>query len=115
MTTFWINADNRLIKATSDPNAAPVGAVTSTEIPPDSPRLQTWDGVGWVDDLDRIAQEQRTSDLIVLREAGKKLALVLTELVDWQLANTTMQANDFTPQVKQDYLDLKAIADRVKT
>lgn len=61
------------------------------------------------------ALEQRADDLRVLREAGKDLALVLTELVDWTLANTAMQASDFTLNVKQAYLDLKAIADRVKT
>ncbi len=61
------------------------------------------------------AIEQRVNDLSTLRSAGKDIALVLTELVDWQLANTAMQATDFTPQVRQAYLDLKAIADRVKT
>ena len=115
MTTFWIDAGGRLLSATSDPDATPPGAVTSTELPPDSARHQTWDGVAWVDDADRASQEQRSIDVDELREAGSDIALVLTELVDWLLANTAMQATDFTPQVKQAYLDLKVVADRVKT
>lgn len=58
--------------------------------------------------------DQRGKDLGQLREAGKDLALVLTELIDWTLANTPMQATDFTPDVRQAYLDLKTIANRVK-
>jgi hypothetical protein len=115
VTTFWINSTGRLISATSDPEATPAEAVTSTEIPPDSTAHQSWNGIAWVDDADRTDQEQRQADLGVLREAGKDMALVLTELVSWLIANTAMQANDFTPQVKQAYLNLKAIADRVKT
>lgn len=46
MTTFWIDAQNNLIKATSDPNASPDGAVTSMEIAPESGR-QKWNGTGW--------------------------------------------------------------------
>lgn len=115
MTTFWIDAAGRLLNATSDPDAQPGDAVDSTEIPPDNPRYQTWSDTVWVDDPDRAQREQRTADLEVLRQAGKDLALVLTELVDWTLANTAMQASDFTPQVKQAYLDLKAITDRVKS
>ena len=115
MTTFWIDIAGRLISASSDPNATPASAVTSTEIAPDSALHQTWDGTVWIDDADRAQQEQRSIDLDGLHGAGKNIALVLTELVDWQLANTAMQATDFTPQVRQAYLDLKAIADRVKT
>lgn len=62
-----------------------------------------------------LAADQRNQDLSGLREAGKDLALVLTELIQWTLANTAMQATDFSPSVRQAYLDLKAIADRVKT
>ncbi len=68
---------------------------------------------------DKTAQEltgeQQTQDLANLREAGRDIALVLTELVDWTLANTSMQPTDFSPIVKQAYQDLKVIADRVKT
>jgi len=46
MTTFWIDAQGSLIKATSDPDAQPAGAVTSTEIGPESGR-QKWNGTGW--------------------------------------------------------------------
>ncbi len=114
MTTFWIDADGRLILATSDPEASPDDAVSSTEIPPDSPRHQTWNGTVWIDDVDRAEQEQRRVDLQGLHTAGKNIALVLIELVDWQLANTTMSPADFTVNVRQAYLDLKAIANRVK-
>ncbi len=61
-----------------------------------------------------LADDQRDQDLATLREAGKNLALVLTEFVDWTLANTAMQPTDFSVTVRQAYLDLKAIADRVK-
>lgn len=115
MTTFWIDGAGRLIGATSDPKAQPAGAVTSTEIPPDSAKHQTWDGAAWVDDGDRATQEQRRDDLQSLRAAGKDAVLVLVEMIDWQLTNTAMQAGDFTPAVRQAYLDLKVIADRIKT
>jgi len=61
-----------------------------------------------------VDDDKRDQDLATLREAGKDLALVLTELVEWALANTAMQPTDFTPDTKQRYLDVKAIADRVK-
>ena len=59
--------------------------------------------------------DQRAADLGTLREAGRDLAVVLVELVDWLLANTAMTANDFTPAVRQTYVDVKAITERVKT
>lgn len=58
--------------------------------------------------------DKRGEDLAGLRDAGKDLALVLTELVAWLVANTAMQATDFTPGVRLAYQDLKAVADRVK-
>ena len=58
--------------------------------------------------------EQRSQDTARLREAGKDMALVLTELVTWLVTNTAMQASDFSPDVRQAYQDLKVIADRVK-
>lgn len=60
------------------------------------------------------AVENTADDIAALRDAGKDIALVLTELVQWNLDNTSMVADDFTPSVKQAYLDLKVIADRVK-
>ena len=113
MTIFWVDPQGVLIKATDDSQT--ISGATAVTVPPDSARHQTWDGATWVDNPDRAAKEQRSTDLAALRQAGKDISLVLTELVDWQLANTTMQASDFTPQVKQAYLDLKVIADRVKT
>ncbi len=115
MTTFWTDRDGRVILATSDPRARPPGAEDSTTIAPDSARHQTWDGAVWVDDPDRTQQEQHTADRQTMARAGEELTLVLTELVDFQLENTAMQASDFTPKVRQAYLNLKAIADRVKT
>ena len=46
MTTFWIDGAGDLIRATSDPDAQPPGAVTSTEIAPESGK-QKWNGTGW--------------------------------------------------------------------
>ncbi len=114
MTTFWIDATGRLISASSDPTATPAGAVTSTETAPDSAKHQSWDGAAWVDDADRIQQEQRRADLLTLIDAGKDVALVLVELIEWQLANTAMQATDFSADVKQAFLDLQTIADRLR-
>lgn len=57
---------------------------------------------------------QENLDLGVLKEAGRDLAVVLIELVDQLIAQATIQVTDFTPAVKQNYLDIKAIADRVK-
>jgi len=61
-----------------------------------------------------IADRDIADDISALRNAGKDMALVLTEFVDWALANTSMTANDFTPNVRQAYQNIKAIADRVK-
>ena len=49
MTTYWINSVGELIVATSDPNATPIGATTSTEIPPEHGSLQIWNGIAWED------------------------------------------------------------------
>ena len=114
MKTYWINATGRLIVCTTDPNALVPGAVTSTTVQPDSAKYQSWNGSVWVDDADRTTREQRRTDLQALHEAGRDISLVLTELVDWQLANTAMSATDFSANVKQAYLGLKTIADRVK-
>jgi hypothetical protein len=61
-----------------------------------------------------VTDEQQDKDLSDLRDGGKDLALVVTELVTWLLANTAIQGSDFTPSVKTAYQRLKAIADRVK-
>ena len=69
----------------------------------------------WTAEFAAAGVEQRQIDTVKLVTAGKDVALVLVELVDWLLANTAMQAADFTPGVRQAYQDLKVIADRVKT
>ncbi len=84
----------------------PGHTITATEI------TQTWQ-VAAVD-APTAAQRQYDNDLSTLREAGKDIALVLVELIEWQLANTAMQATDFSPDVRQAYLDIKAIADRLR-
>lgn len=61
-----------------------------------------------------LADDRRAADTATLREAGKDMALVLTELIDWMFVNTAVKATDFTPAVRQAYLGLKAVADRVK-
>ena len=77
---------------------------------PDQATHDTWEA-----EYQAAGVEQRAQDVAALRAAGKDAVLVLVELIEWQLANTAMQASDFTPQVKQAYQDLKVIADRVKT
>ena len=114
MTLFWVDPQGVLIKATDDDSV--VEGATAVTTPPDNPEHQTWDSVAgaWVDNSDRAAKEQRSADLAVLRTAGEDLALVLTELIEYLLANTAMEKTNFTALVRQKYLDLKAIADRVK-
>ena len=78
MTTYWIDSSNKLIIATSDPNATPVGAVTSTEIPPNSGKLQEWNGTAWVDLINR-------DDLVADREIlsgfeGTRIAKLIFEI-----------------------------------
>ena len=58
--------------------------------------------------------DRRSKDLSDLRNAILDLAIVQTELIDYLLANTAMQPSNFTRDTKQRYLDIKAIADRVK-
>lgn len=50
----------------------------------------------------------------VLRQRGKDAALVLVELIEWTLANTSMQGSDFSTDVRDAYLALKAVADRLR-
>jgi len=64
--------------------------------------------------VEELAAEERATDIAALRNAGKDAVMVLVELVSYQLANTAMSADDFTPDVKQAFLDLKVIADRIK-
>jgi len=62
----------------------------------------------------RPGLEQTASDIAALQNGGKDIALVLVELVDYLLANTAMTAMDFTPNVRQAYQKIKAIANRIK-
>lgn len=87
----------------------------------DSTPVDDWDGVTATRTYsvrDKTAQEltddQQNNDLQTLTSAGKDLALVLTELVQWTLDNTSMTGGDFSPNVISAYQDLKVIADRVK-
>ena len=61
MTTFWIDAAGNLIKATSDPDAQPPGAVTSTTVEPENGR-QKWNGTGW-DLAPPVEQEASLGDV----------------------------------------------------
>ena len=61
-----------------------------------------------------LANEQRDDDLQALRDGGKDLALVVSELVAKLIEKGVIAAGDFTPGVRQTYQDVKAIADRVK-
>ncbi len=83
-------------------------------------RTQRWDGAVGV--RDATAQElsdfdgvvQRKEDIKMLTERGKDVVLVLIETVDWLLDNTAMVPGDFTVDVRETYLELKTIAERVK-
>ena len=61
-----------------------------------------------------IDDNQEANDLSALKDAGRDIAVVLVELVDQLLADNTIQVTDFSAAVKQNFQDVKAIADRVK-
>ncbi len=69
----------------------------------------------WVAEYQAAGVEQRAQDIVALLEAGKDIALVLVELIEWTLDNTAMQPADFSADVKQSFLDIQAIADRLRT
>lgn len=83
--------------------------------------IDTWDGTTATREYivrDKTAEEVKSTqleqDLAVIRDVGKDITLILIELVDYLLINTAMSPTDFTPDVKQAYLDVKVIADRIK-
>ena len=63
---------------------------------------------------EELADEQRRKDITQLRNAGKDVALVLAELIEWALANAGLNPADFSPDVRKAFQDLKAIADRLR-
>lgn len=65
--------------------------------------------------IQELADEQTVKDIDTLQNAGKDAVLVLIELIEWQLANTAMTATDFSADVKQAFLDLQTIADRLRS
>lgn len=56
MTTFHIDKDGKLLRATSDPKARVPGAVLKTEIAPQSGK-QTWLGDRWSDPPPAVRRE----------------------------------------------------------
>ncbi len=83
-------------------------------------RTQRWDGTDGVrnattqelSDFDGVVQ--RKEDIKMLTERGKDVVLVLVETIEWLLDNTAMVPGDFTTDVRETYLELKTIAERVK-
>ena len=67
----------------------------------------------WQVEYDASGVVQNAADIDTLRGAGKDVALVVVRLVQWVLDNTAMTADDFRPEVRQAYQDLKVIADRL--
>lgn len=62
----------------------------------------------------KTQQELDVEDEDRLRARGKDLALVVVEFVEWALANTPMEAADFSADVRASYQELKTIADRLR-
>jgi len=60
------------------------------------------------------AQQATQADEGILFNKILKLAFIQTELIDQLLADNTISATDFTPAVRQEYLDIKAAVDRLK-
>lgn len=61
-----------------------------------------------------LDDEQLDDDIHALKSGGKDIALVLVELIEWQLANSAMSPTDFSADVRQAFLDIQAIADRLR-
>ena len=61
-----------------------------------------------------IIAKTRQQDENSLREYGKDVALVLVEFIEWALANTSMTASDFSPDVRTAFQSIKTIADRLR-
>ena len=64
--------------------------------------------------VQRAVDLETKNDVIQLKNALKESILIQVELIEWLLANTAMTANNFSPKIKQAYLDLKIIAEKVK-
>ena len=57
--------------------------------------------------------EALQEDIALISDKGKDVILVLVQFVDWALENTAMSPTDFDPKVKDAFLEIKAIADRI--
>jgi len=60
-----------------------------------------------------LDQERVAKDTEALRLYGKDTVLVLVQLVSKLLDDSVILASDFDPAVKDSYLEIKAIADRI--
>jgi len=62
---------------------------------------------------DALDQEQLNADTSALNAYGKDTVLVLVQLVSKLLTDGVILSTDFDPAVKDAYLDIKVIADRI--
>ena len=82
--------------------------------------VDTWDGVNAVRTYsvrDKTQQEitdgQQTIDIEELKDRVDDAVLILMQLAQWTLANTSMVAADFSPKVQSVYTELKTNSDRL--
>ena len=67
------------------------------------------------EELDQqISLNEINAELNQLQGAVKDSILIQVEQIEWMLANTAMTSTDFSPKIRQKFLDLKIIADKVK-
>jgi hypothetical protein len=63
---------------------------------------------------EELAEEQQADDIATIKTSVDTIAFILVECIDQLLADTTIQATDFTPAVRQLYLDFKPTVTRAK-
>lgn len=121
----WLTRETALING-KPKFLAPMITVSN----PVDPNTQVDEGYAVTyDDVSKLATKENTvrpmtqeeldarvleNDIAILKDSGKDITLVLVELIDYLLLNTAMEPTDFTPEVKDAYLALEAIADRIK-
>jgi len=64
---------------------------------------------------EQLDAEQVASDIELLQDYGKDTILVLVQLVSKLLDDAVIASTDFDPAVKDAYLEIKEIADRIIT
>lgn len=63
---------------------------------------------------EELRSKRNAADIASLRSSGKDMALITVELIEKLLADNVIAATDFSPNVRQAFQNVKAIADRLR-